>query len=784
MSFTSFFMLQQFVTLPRDGADNPVPTKEPLSIKLRRVKLHRALLALSFTLLAACGSGGGGDGGGDASSGHFNSTGIASTTDPIEPRPSNYCPAGQFLAQQGRCYTNSQLARLASTLTNVVRGSFNERVNGDWRHEKQFERAQSWPYEMTNWHEAIANLALVRGDDDASRPGKGVTIGLIDNGVDVSHSVFTSRPENDRRSISNTITEEGATQNNHGTAVAGIAAGEYGAYGANIKSYAIRLGDGSGPYRPVTLQQLNAVDYGNSVFLREVLDDGIDILNLSFGFNGGIEDYSEQDLRHNFSRTIRAASQSEKIQNKTILVFSAGNAGLRPSPAKSSSPEIYSGMIARIDELQGHSIAVVSVGEDGDISNFSNRCGIARNFCIAAPGEWVLVARPDDRFSIGSGTSFAAPMVSGGLAIMKHLFRGQLTNEQLVSRLFTTANDDGIYGNSSIYGHGLMDLGAATNPWGITGFMGTGQSTSNDITNSLSSTFLSAGNALGDAFSLALDSKEVATFDSLGAPFWFDAGQLTIDAPGTTIAASLQSFMNPINQEPVSEKWQFTMNNLPKLGHMALVPNHEKHFNVAGPRGFSASMFQQGIELSWNPSAVPFSFSAGHLKENDSLLGSQANGAFGHLSAETTYLSTGWNANMGQWSLAAVGEIGQVNPSVTSSDLIDTISPLRTSAFRLQASREFNHGNTLRFSLSQPLRVDHGSMVLTLPSGVKDGVVTGSSQSAGLTPSGRQLDLTAALSVPVGVGDLSLGLTMRTEPGHQQGTGADYGVFTAYRGTW
>ncbi|MYI71690.1 MAG: serine protease, partial [Synechococcus sp. SB0673_bin_10] len=57
-------------------------------------------------------------------------------------------------------------------------------------------------------------------------------------------------------------------------------------------------------------------------------------------------------------------------------------------------------------------------------------------------------------------------MVSGGLAIMKQLFRGQLSSEQLVSRLLTTAKDDGIYADSAIYGHGLMDLGAATSPWG------------------------------------------------------------------------------------------------------------------------------------------------------------------------------------------------------------------------------------------------------------------------------------------------------------------------------
>ena len=121
---------------------------------------------------------------------------------------------------------------------------------------------------------------------------------------------------------------------------------------------------------------------------------------------------------------------------------------------------------------------MVSIGEDGEVSDFSNRCGVAADFCIAAPGELVPIATKIysdfDYYSLGSGTSYAAPMVSGGLITMKKLFRDQLSNEELVSRLFSTANDDGIYANSAIYGHGLMDLGAATNPWGTPGFMGAG----------------------------------------------------------------------------------------------------------------------------------------------------------------------------------------------------------------------------------------------------------------------------------------------------------------------
>ena len=114
-----------------------------------------------------------------------------------------------------------------------------------------------------------------------------------------------------------------------------------------------------------------------------VLGQGMDILNLSFTTSGLIKDYTEQDIRFNFGQTIAALAQTD-AQDKTILVWAAGNANdractprnssivtevteqiLKEYPAGSlnaDSPEIYAGMVARIEELQGHSIAVVCRG--------------------------------------------------------------------------------------------------------------------------------------------------------------------------------------------------------------------------------------------------------------------------------------------------------------------------------------------------------------------------------------------------------------------------------------
>ena len=262
------------------------------------------------------------------------------------------------------------------------------------------------------------------------------------------------------------------------------------AWGADLAVWAIPLGDPDDVYDPITLEELAEVDEGFPDIFKPVFawrDEGnqLDILNLSFGYEGLINQYEEEDLRANFSQTIATLAQAG-ADEKTILVWAAGNQnGDRcgfgvpncvDGRIEAVSVGILPGLLAYMEELQGHSVAVVALQPDGGaIADFSNRCGIAADHCIAAPGDEVTFAYfgPDEGedgvrgYGVAGGTSFAAPMVSGGLAIMKQLFRDQLANEELVSRLFLTADSTGIYADRDVYGNGRMDLGAATSPVGV-----------------------------------------------------------------------------------------------------------------------------------------------------------------------------------------------------------------------------------------------------------------------------------------------------------------------------
>ena len=400
--------------------------------------------------------------------------------------------------------------------------------------------------------------------------GAGITIGITDSGLDVTHIEIDQTRISSNSDLEYTNYVPNTRQKRHGTMVTSIAAGTLDktaqspmhgvAFDSQVLFVAIQLAEPDPEYDPIDLgdtdssgevtnaENLAAEFSGIDNFFSSLFEFynfyDVDIVNNSYGFSGNIIDYSESQVRTAFPKTIAEMSQiGTPDEDKTIYVWAAGNAGSYADQGVNYfHPELLPGMAYFIEEIQGHSIAVVSVDEEGRISDFSSMCGVSKDYCIAAPGGGVNVAYPtstddygiytDDKtdpnydscvednscYAVAGGTSFAAPFVTGGLAVMAEYFEGQLGNTELVNRLFTTADKSGVYNNPEIYGHGLMDLAAATAPVGQVSAI-LGQSLSGPMISAAFTSIHLTNPSFGDAISRGIKNETVIFFDELQAPF-------------------------------------------------------------------------------------------------------------------------------------------------------------------------------------------------------------------------------------------------------------------------
>lgn len=164
------------------------------------------------------------------------------------------------------------------------------------------------------------------------------------------------------------------------------------------------------------------------------------------------------------------------LQGGLIQVWAAGNAG-------GNIAGIYATLPRWIPELEPHWLAVVNTRQDNSISPGSSTCGLAMNWCVAAPGTgitssvvggsaegepiydefgWIVGYHvtghdPEYGYANYNGTSMAAPHVTGALALLIERFP-YMDNAQVRDVLLTTATDLGAPGVDPIYGWGLIDL--------------------------------------------------------------------------------------------------------------------------------------------------------------------------------------------------------------------------------------------------------------------------------------------------------------------------------------
>jgi hypothetical protein len=245
--------------------------------------------------------------------------------------------------------------------------------------------------------------------------GKGVTIAIVDTGIDVSHPDLAGRVVAAR----NFSTDSDVLDHfGHGTHVASIAAGtgaaSNGLYGGVAPSASL-----------VNAKALNSSGQGTESGIIQAMewaaDSGAKVINMSLG--GGASDGLDP-----MSQAVNAITQKKGV----LFAIAAGNSGPR---LKVSTP-------AAADA----SIAVAAVDKARNLATFSSRGPRLKDMAlkpdIAAPGVAITAARANhgsgDPYATYSGTSMATPMVAGSAALVWQM-HPSWTQSQVKDALLSSA---------------------------------------------------------------------------------------------------------------------------------------------------------------------------------------------------------------------------------------------------------------------------------------------------------------------------------------------------------
>ncbi|ATD68785.1 autotransporter domain-containing protein [Luteimonas chenhongjianii] len=327
---------------------------------------------------------------------------------------------------------------------------------------------------------------------EAGFTGRGVRIGFIDSGVNRRHPALRDRVVANLVYIGpgNNLSVDDVS--GHGTAVAQIAAGRPfgtwpGGVAQNAEIVSARIigdkppeDDGSGAG--------NEIDgpLGLEPIHRDLINRNVKVMNNSWG---GL-------YWTNLAVTAQIAAEYRPfiVNHGGLVVFASGNAGFaNPSDtAALPSKQGTGGSLPAADLERGWiTVSALAEGSTTALASYSNACGVAMRYCLVAPGTVIVTGtdNPPDQpdYWRYSGTSLAAPLVSGAAALVWEAFP-YFNNDLVRQTLLGTATDIGAAGVDPVFGYGVLDvgkavLGPAKFDWGdVTANFSSGTSTwGNDI---------------------------------------------------------------------------------------------------------------------------------------------------------------------------------------------------------------------------------------------------------------------------------------------------------------
>ncbi len=269
------------------------------------------------------------------------------------------------------------------------------------------------------WHLGFLNVA------EAHRysQGEGVTVAVIDSGVDATHPDLTGNVLAGTETFAGGTGDGQTDMDGHGTGTAGLIAGH-----------------GHGPGN--TAGALGIAPKARILPIRTTSQSESDHAAIARGIDYAV-------AHHATVICIAISSQDfddERLATQTALaagVVVVAGVGNKPYDLLVAHPAAYPGVVAAAGVDQDGNHAAISVTGPEAV--------------LAAPAVQVVAPIPNGHYGIGDGTSNATAIIAGAAALVRSRYPS-LSGTEVVRRLTTTAIDKGTTGRDKEYGYGVLNL--------------------------------------------------------------------------------------------------------------------------------------------------------------------------------------------------------------------------------------------------------------------------------------------------------------------------------------
>ena len=636
--------------------------------------------------------------------------------------------------------------------------------------------------------------------------GKGQTIAIVDTGFYVNHPELAGKP----------ITLYGFERppDDHGTSVAATAAG---------------VKDGSGMMGVAYDASLHLTSLSNDLsVIADATDharqNGAIVQNNSWGYQDSRIDSllnrpdgmsAEQAFANEISVDLPTATSYLSALNdftqSGIVIFANSNDETATSLSLMEAlplafPLMEAGWITALNGVPTFDGA----GEITEVHRLSAECFEMARSCLMAEGAVYATFGANSYAEPLVGTSFAAPIISGGVAILAEAFPS-LNGPEIRDRLLVTADNSFFtptdvqdtrdftptisHDYSSEYGHGFMNLEAALLPIGTVA-VPTGLSVS-EGTMSFQEASVATGFAQGDAVVTALSDVNVMVIDSL-------AGNFNVPAETFVISSNTQNNFNEFSLFVDDGKTQSgiagaikslafvldadsnahfvggsTFDVISDIGlvaartgllydpiAMAEVPTGSYSLGIQAPldgnneiaaymysstEGAISNALGAGVALQFGPKSNRLSLGASIMQEQGGALGMQSFAENQDLSSVSRAIDVGYSASLNNnVSFDANAQIGALTSSGQGMWGGQEDTTFSAFGMALNVTNVFAGNDRIIASIRQPIAIDGGTMTVALPQTRDvDGNITSSILDINLAPSDRQLDLGLEYEVPL-----------------------------------